>query len=89
MWKLGVSLLLGVLILAAGFELYGVYDAYAGAEANHSELKAKLDVLKKENGELEAEVSYLNIPENLLKELRTRFNYKFPGEKSIIIVPKD
>jgi cell division protein FtsB len=88
MWKFGIALALSVLILAAGFELYGVYGAYVGAERNYNELRIKAENLKQENQKLEAEVGYLSIPENLLKALRERFNYKFPGERSIIVVPK-
>jgi cell division protein FtsB len=89
MWKWVISLAFIVLILVAGFELYGVYNAYVEARENYSGLKERADSLKKENQQLEAEVGYLSIPENLLKTLRERFNYKFPGEQSIIVVPKE
>ncbi|MCL4406038.1 MAG: hypothetical protein M1586_01745 [Patescibacteria group bacterium] len=88
MWKLALTLVLGTLLLAAGFELYGIYGAYLAATDNYNELKVKAEGLRAENKELEAEVGYLSIPENLLKALRERFNYKFPGERSIIVVPK-
>ncbi|HOB89972.1 MAG TPA: septum formation initiator family protein [Candidatus Colwellbacteria bacterium] len=88
MWKIAITVLLAALIFAAGFELYGIYQAYVGVKNNYGELKTKAEALREENEKLEAEVSYLSIPENLLKALRERFNYKFPGEKSIIVVPK-
>ena len=47
----------------------------------------KTDFFKKENFELQADLEYYARPENLEKELRSRFNYKKPGEKLIIIVP--
>lgn len=50
-------------------------------------LKAELDSLTAENRNLSAKIEYLKIPENLLKELKSIFNYREQDEKMLIIVP--
>ncbi len=46
-------------------------------------MKAKTD-----EADFQTDVQYLANPVNLEKELRSRFNYKKPGETMIIIVPE-
>jgi len=51
------------------------------------ELNQQFYELAQENESLKAQIEYLSYPENLEKELRSRFNYKSPGEKFIILTP--
>jgi hypothetical protein len=57
--------------------------------ADLSEIEARFNKAQYDAATLQAEVKYLANPLNLEKELRGRFNYKKPGEKMIIIVPKE
>jgi len=50
-------------------------------------LNERLNLLVKENQTLKSEIEYFSNPENLEKELRSKFNYREPGEEMIIIVP--
>ena len=52
-----------------------------------SALSDRLNSLKEDSQNLKSDLEYLEIPDNLEKELRSRFNYKNPGEKLIIVVP--
>lgn len=55
--------------------------AYEAAKIAHDERLG-------EKERLEAEVRYYSDPENFAKELRARFNYHDPGEKTLILVPQ-
>jgi len=35
------------------------------------------------------DIEYFSNPKNLAKELKSKFNYKNPGEKLIIVVPEE
>jgi len=76
--------LLGFAILT---QIYNLYSQGSKLQQNLSLITAKVEAFKKENSDLQADLQYFSIPENLVKELRSRFNYKKPGEKLIIVVP--
>ena len=48
----------------------------------------KLALILEENKKLQADIEYYKNPENLVKELKARFDYKREGEKLLIVVPK-
>ncbi len=52
-----------------------------------NELKSEFQALQEENQELTARIEYFKNPENLLKEIKSQFNYREQGEGLIIIVP--
>lgn len=52
------------------------------------EIDQELTLVKDDNDDLREKISYYSNPRNLEKELRARFNYRFPNEKLIIVVPK-
>lgn len=86
MWKwLVVSLI--VLLLASG--AYQLIKNTKDIKEKTVVLSEKAAALEKENGELNEQLKYLANPENLLKEVKSRFNYRREGEKLIIIVPKE
>lgn len=80
-----IALLLGFL----SFQIYGLWSQKRGLEKEFEESQAKFEALEREAANLESEIDYLANPANLEKELRSRFNLKKPGEKTIIIVPKN
>ncbi len=53
----------------------------------YKNLQVQADKAAEERKDLEAELEYYSNPINLEKELRSRFNYRAPDEKMIIIVP--
>jgi len=78
---------LGIVFLLAS----GAFQLVKNTNAIKEEvmvLEEKAAALQKENGQLNGQLEYLANPENLLKEVKSRFNYRREGEKLIIIVPK-
>jgi len=82
MW---VTLLLVIALLFLG--AYNLMSTRAGLSQTFGELKAELLSLTAENVLLKDKLEYFKHPENLLKELKSQFNYTEAGEKLIIIVP--
>lgn len=78
-----VLVVTGALILASG----RLYFSNRSMSASAASLRERLAALADDSRNLKSDLEYLKIPENLEKELRSRFNYKKPGEKLIIIVP--
>lgn len=52
-----------------------------------AELAARADTLRSENRALEERLRYLEDPRNLVKEMKSQFNYREEGEQLVIIVP--
>ena len=68
----------------------GIYKLAADKNALARETenaKTELNELYEEKKFLEEEMDYLANPENILKQFKTRFNYRKPGENIMIIVP--
>lgn len=53
-----------------------------------TEAEAHADALETENEQLTADIDYFSHPANLVKELKSKFNYKRVGER-LIIVPNE
>jgi len=84
--------LLKILIIAGliGFAAWGGYDLERQnrrLEIKLNNLKIGSELLEKENRILEEDINYFSYADNLIKELKSLFNYRQPGEKMIIIVP--
>lgn len=74
-----VAVIVGFLSL----QLYRIYVSNHSAELELGKVSMKLDELKEENNQLQADISYFSESENLAKELKSKFDYKKPGEKLI------
>ncbi len=77
-------LILGLL----GVGLYNLRKENLALERGIHELTASLSGLEEENKTLQDRISYFRIPENLVKELKSQFNYREADEELIIVVPK-
>ncbi len=83
-------ILTAILILAVVallWQLFQLYMQNSGLKSSLGVIEDKLNNLTEENGKCQADLEYFASPENLEKELRSKFNYKKPGEKIIIVVP--
>ena len=80
--------LFSIALIALFWQLIQLYLQYQQLEAKTALITQKTQKIKGENAALLADLQYLTNPENLLKELRSRFSYKKPGEQVIIIVPQ-
>jgi len=82
-----LTLVLLIVLLALCYQLYQLYLQNRVLKENFSLIKEKVDNFNSENLQFQADLEYFADSENLEKELRSRFNYKKPGEKMIIVVP--
>lgn len=70
-------------------ELVSLWKQKSSLEAQYGEVKFQFDAAQKDRDQLKADLLYLSNPVNLEKELRDRLHYQAPGEKVIILVPKE
>ena len=84
-----IVILLCIATIGIGAQVYFLAGEKNILQANLAEITSKLESMQKENSNLKTEIEYFTKPENLEKELRSRFNLKQPVEKTIIIVPKN
>lgn len=75
------------LLIFVGVELHSISKQKEAVSAQFETAKKELEQAKIERGRLEADLHYISIPENLDKELRSRFHYQGPSEKVLILVP--
>ena len=71
-----------------GYQVYKISLEAADANSKLTELKLERNAMELDNNNLKSQIEYFADPRNLEKELRARFNVKLPGEKLIIVVPK-
>lgn len=69
-------------------EIFFIMRESGALEASNRELMARISTLEQEQKELANDIEYYSDENNLEKTLRERFNYKYPGEEMIIIVPQ-
>jgi len=82
-----ITIFLFLILAALIWQLYQLYFQQRELKNNYSVINEKWNNLKNENAGLQADLLYFSEPENLEKELRSKFNYKKSGEKLIIVVP--
>lgn len=68
-----------------GVQLYNFYKSNSAMAGKLETAEIEMRELTLENEKFQADLSYFAEPENLAKELKTRFDYKKPGEKLIKI----
>lgn len=61
-----------------------LFFAYRSLSLESGSLQGRLKLLIEDSENLKADLEYFSDPANIEKELRSRFNYKNPGEKLII-----
>ncbi|OGY62260.1 MAG: hypothetical protein A2745_01870 [Candidatus Harrisonbacteria bacterium RIFCSPHIGHO2_01_FULL_44_13] len=87
--KLVTAAVLVIIFAILGFQLYRLYAQQLKMRKDSSGVIAQVEKLAKENENLQADIVYFSDPKNLEKELRSKFNYVKPGEKLIILIPKE
>lgn len=70
-----------------GWGIYGFMVEKQGFEEKAAELEVKTAALKEAIAKSESEIKYFSEEANLLKELKSQFNYREPGENLVIVVP--
>jgi cell division protein FtsB len=76
-----------LVVVVLGIGVFNLIKEKSKLETEVANLSKTVKNLEAENKSLMANIEYFKRPENLLKELKSQFNYKEAGEKMIIIVP--
>lgn len=71
------------------YEIYVYFNKFQDKKAEYMEITQKSQDIKKNLEDLNSELNYYSKTENLIKDLKKQFNYKFPFEKLIILVPQN
>ena len=87
--KIAVIAILTAGFLIIAYEGYGVYSDYRIIEARRDHLASEAKAIISENGRLQKNLDSFSDPSVVIKELKSRFNFKLPGEKVIIVAPKE
>lgn len=82
-----IVIILSIILSAILAQSYFFIKERNRLKIDSDNLNSRLQALSKENADLQSDIEYFSRPENLEKELKSRFNYKKPGEKMMIIVP--
>lgn len=82
----GKWLIIALLIFVMTGGLYGLWQKKTELRLEAEALSANLAALQKERETLTAKLEYFSHPENLVKELKSKFNYREEGEKLIILI---
>lgn len=87
MMKIVAAVILAVILIFVGMKVYSFWGQEKQLNQSFTDIEARLAATKTDEANLRLDVQYLANPANLEKELRSRFNYKKPGETMIVIVP--
>ena len=88
MWKKVLFISFGILVFSLIFvEGSSLWQDKKKVQAQYDQMMVEVLRAEKERGQLSADLEYLSIPENFEKEIRSRFNFHFKDEKTIIVVP--
>lgn len=85
MGRIVAIVLLTAILSFVGYQTWGVLCDQKGLEAKAEEIARSAASLKKENQEIKEQIESLGKSDNLIKELKARFNYRLPEEKVIIV----
>ena len=85
--KIIIAIIIFIAAVLVFVYIYFSFHDERQLKENLSNLNAQIKILVEENKHLKSEIDYFSYPENLEKELKTKFNYRKPDEKMMIIVP--
>ena len=70
-------------------QLYNLYSKQLALIHQSREAATVIEKLQDENSQLKSDMEYFSDPRNVAKELKSKFNYKEPGETMIIVIPEE
>jgi len=85
--RLVIIIILCLVLIGVSAQIYFILKESNGLKKDLDDLNGRIGVLAKENSDLKSDIEYFSNPENLEKELKSKFNYKEAGEKMMIVVP--
>lgn len=81
-------IVVAIAIIVIGYHLYRANYSLTEVRSEFGSISASLNKLDAENEKLQSDIEYFSNPHNLEKEARSKFNYRAPGEKMIIVAPQ-
>ena len=85
--KIALVVILVIAVILIGVKVAGFWSQENDLSAQLGDITTRYQKAATDHADLTSDVRYLANPINLVKELRSRFNYKQPGETMVIIVP--
>ncbi len=82
--------ILVIFIIAIGFvgsQIHGIAIDYTDLVAKISVARTEAERIMGENEKLTERIQYLSKPENLIQEIKRKFNFRLPDERTIIVAP--
>lgn len=74
-------------LVIAGFEVYNLFAQRDSLAQEIETFKTQANILEGQNTRLLEDIQYFSHEENLAKEFKSKFNYRAPDEKLIILIP--
>ena len=87
MTRPAIIIILCLVLIGVSAQVYLILKESNGLKKDLDDLNGRMEALVKENTNLKSNIEYFSYPENLEKELKSKFNYKKAGEKMMIVVP--
>ncbi|PIR97896.1 MAG: hypothetical protein COT89_02380 [Candidatus Colwellbacteria bacterium CG10_big_fil_rev_8_21_14_0_10_42_22] len=84
-----VTIIVLMMMTLLGSQVYELQKKRIDISKEYGEINASYQEVEEDSSRLSEKIEYLSEPRNLEKELRSKFNYKYPNETLIIVVPKD
>ena len=75
-------------LTVSGGVVYNLFSLGNNLKKETIKLRSEIGVLEEENEKLIRDIEYFKNKDNLLKELKSQFNYREVGEGIIIVVPE-
>jgi len=83
--KIAAIVVLSLFLIVIGVQVFSFVGQEWSLGSQLADVQANLLKAQQQETSLQQENAYLSNPANLEKELRSRFNYKKPGETMVII----
>lgn len=82
-----LTLFLAFVLVFIGVQAYRLYGQKADLAQKGAALEAQASALVQENRKFTGDIEYFQRDINVGKELQSKFNYRKPDEKMMILVP--
>ncbi len=86
--RIFLAVILGLFLLFVLVQIWTFSVKNGQVQGQLSDMSQQLNKAKADQRSIQNDYDYYSNPVNMEKELRARFNFTQPGEKTIILVPK-
>jgi len=85
--RIFIIVILVILVGLVGTNTFVMFKQSRQLNSDLAQASVRLEDLAQKNKSFESDISFYSDPQNLETELRSKFNYRKPSEKMIVIVP--